>query len=175
MKTFPRTQFGDPILRMKAKPVPLALLKKPGFPKLLRDMFHTMRRADGIGLAAPQIGLSYQLAVIQLAPTEHRKTLKAGEKIVLINPKILRASKEKANDWEGCLSLDGVRGKVPRHKKITVRYADERGVIHTRAVSGFLARVFQHEIDHLQGTLYVDRMENMKTLSTVAEFRKRQK
>ncbi len=175
MKIFPRTEFGDPILRAKAKPVPLVLVKKSGFPKLIAGMFHTMRRADGIGLAAPQIGLSYQLAVIQLAPTKHRKTLKASEKLALINPKLIRASKNKAYDWEGCLSLDGVRGKVPRHKTITVRYTDERGVAHTRTVTGFLARVFQHEIDHLNGTLYVDRMENMKTLSTITEFRKRAK
>ena len=173
MKIFPRIQFGDPILRMKAKPVPLALIKKPGFPKLIAQMFYTMRRAEGIGLAAPQIGLSLQLAVIQLAPTTNRKKLKVGEKIVLINPKLLRASKEKAYDWEGCLSLNGARGEVPRHKTITVRYKDEKGSMHTRTVSGFLARVFQHEIDHLQGALYVDRMDNMKTLSTLGESRKR--
>ncbi len=174
---FPRTQFGDPILRKKAKRVPLAVVKKSGFPKLIADMFHTMRRADGVGLAAPQIGLPLQLAVIEAGPQRAKsKSQRArNERIVVINPKLLRASKEKSYDWEGCLSLDGVRGKVPRHKTITVRYTDERGVARTRTVSGFLARVFQHEIDHLNGKLYVDRMENMETLSTLGEFRKRKK
>ena len=136
-----------------------------------------MRHADGVGLAAPQIGLSYQLAVIEAgAQRAKRKGQKIRtERIVIINPKLLKASKEKTYDWEGCLSCDGIRGKVARHKKLTVRYVDERGLAHTRTVSGFLARVFQHEIDHLNGVLYVDRMDDMKTLSTVAEFRKRQK
>jgi peptide deformylase len=176
MSIFPRTQFGDPILRAKAKPVPLSLIKKPGFPKLIADMFHTMRRADGVGLAAPQIGLSLQLAVIEAGPQRAQRKgqmAKGTERIILINPKLLRASKEKTYDWEGCLSLNGVRGKVPRSRTITVRYTDEQGNVRTRTISGFLARVFQHEIDHLKGTLYVDRMDNMKTLSTLGEFRKR--
>jgi peptide deformylase len=103
---------------------------------------------------------------------EQKKNQKKNERIVIVNPKIVWKSKEKSHDWEGCLSLEGVRGLVPRHRKIRVRYTDEKGGRRERAVSGFLARVFQHEIDHLNGALYVDRMNDMKTLMTVGEFRK---
>ena len=186
MKTFPRAEFGDPILRRRAKPVPHALLAKPGFQKFLKQMFFTMHRADGVGLAAPQIGLPLRLAVIEVGPrrangkwqraqqkTKNTKRKTRNNKIVLINPEIIHASKEKSYDWEGCLSLVGVRGRVPRPRKITVQYVDERGMKNVRTISGFLARVFQHEIDHLNGSLFVDRMEDMKTLMTVGEMQKR--
>ena len=177
MTIIPRTQFGNPILRHKAKRVPGALIGKPGFRTLIAQMFRTMHAADGVGLAASQIGLALQLAVIEVeSGTGKRKkkgTRTASERIVLINPKLLKVSKGKSYDFEGCLSLDGVRGKVLRHKKVTVQYTDEGGVTHMRTTSGFLARVFQHEIDHLHGTLYVDRMEDMKTLTTVGELLKK--
>lgn len=179
MKPFPRTEFGDPILRAKSRGVSLSVVKKPGFKKLLTQMFFTMRHADGVGLAAPQVGLPLQLAVIQVADSrlrvagkKRRATRRAGEKIVIINPKIIWKSKEKAYDWEGCLSFMDARGLVSRHRKIKVKYVDEKGIARERTVSGFLARVFQHEIDHLQGTLYIDRMDDMKTLMTLGEYRK---
>jgi peptide deformylase len=95
---------------------------------------------------------------------------------VLINPRILLRSKKTEEDWEGCLSFGGkrcARGKVPRSTSITVRYTDESGKLITRKVSGFLARVFQHEIDHLNGKVFVDRMRNMLTLTTYDEFMRR--
>jgi peptide deformylase len=173
MKILPRTQFGNPILRQKAKKVSSAFLKTAGFKKLVPQMFYTMKRANGVGLAAPQIGLSLQLAVIQVQPTRLRPNLEDLGKIVIINPRIVGRAKEQVDDWEGCLSFPGVRGKTPRHKSITVEYLDEKGKKVVRKLAGFLARVFQHEIDHLNGTVYVDRMKDMKTLMILPEFKER--
>ncbi|MEY4731788.1 MAG: peptide deformylase, partial [Candidatus Parcubacteria bacterium] len=102
MNIFPLTQFGDPVLRKKAKRVKPLLVTKPGFPQFVAQMFSTMHRADGVGLAAPQIGLPLRFAVIEVGPTKSRPGRKKSERIVIINPKILSASKEKAYDWEGC-------------------------------------------------------------------------
>jgi peptide deformylase len=166
MKRLPRTYFGDPILRAKARPVLLTEIKKPAFQKLIKLMFFTMREVDGVGLAAPQIGLPLRLAVI--------KNGKKSPRIVLINPKIESHSKTEQQDWEGCLSLPLVRGLVSRYEKIVVSYYDEHGEKQRKTISQFSeARVFQHEIDHLNGVLYVDRMRDMKSLSTLDEYMKR--
>jgi peptide deformylase len=175
-KTLTLTEFGNPILRKKAKPVPSKFISSPALDELVGDMLQTMHSVDGVGLAAPQIGLDIQLAVIEFDATEARPELRASNRIVLINPRILLRSKKIEEDWEGCLSFGGkrcARGKVPRSTSITVRYTDENGKIVTRKVSGFLARVFQHEIDHLNGKVFVDRMRNMLTLTTYDEFMRR--
>ena len=173
MKIFPRTHFGNPILRQKAKKVSLSFLKTREFKRLISQMFYTMKRANGVGLAAPQIGISLQLAVIQVKPTKLRPNLPTLPKTVIVNPEIISHSKEMVSDWEGCLSFPGVRGEVSRYKKIKVRYTNEQGETITHEHEGFIARVFQHEIDHLNGTVYVDRMEDMKTLMVLKEFKKR--
>jgi peptide deformylase len=174
MNRLPRTYFGDPLLREKAKPVPLANIKKPSFQKLIKQMFFTMREVGGVGLAAPQIGLPLQLAVIKIGKTPTRKNLAALPPIVLINPKIESHSKAELQDWEGCLSLPAVRGFVPRYKQIIVSYYDETGKKQRRIIDKFfMARVFQHEIDHLNGMLYVDRMRGMQSLMTLGEYMKR--
>jgi peptide deformylase len=166
MKRLPLTYFGDPILRAKAKPVLLSEIKKPAFQKLIKLMFFTLRGEGGVGLAAPQIGLPLRLTVI--------KNGKKGPRMVLINPKIESHSKGQKQDWEGCLSLPLVRGLVPRYVKIVVSYYDEHGTKQRKVVNRFSeARIFQHEIDHLNGVLYVDRMRDMKSLSTLDEFIKR--
>ena len=136
-------------------------------------MFRTMHSVEGIGLAAPQVGLSYRLAVIELGPTKVRRGLKPSPRIVMVNPRIIKRSKEVGEDWEGCLSFEGVRGRVPRALSVTVRYTDEKGEPVERKASGLLARAFQHEIDHLDGRVYVDRMRDMKTLIAYSEFLKK--
>ena len=133
-----------------------------------------MREVGGVGLAAPQIGLPIQLAVIKIGKTPTRQDLTALPPIVLINPKIERHSKEELQDWEGCLSLPAVRGLVPRYKQIVVSYYDGTGKKQRRVIDKFFqARVFQHEIDHLNGNLYVDRMRDMQSLMTLDEYMKR--
>ena len=173
MKRLRRTYFGNPLLREKAKRVGLRSIKTPAFQKLIEEMFFTMRRVGGVGLAAPQIGKSLQLAVIEIRKSAVRPDIVPLPPTVIINPKIETVSKTKQSDWEGCLSLPSVRGLVPRHKRITVSYFDEAGKKQVMTFSGFRARVFQHEIDHLNGLLYVDRMPDMRTLMTANEFKGR--
>ncbi len=176
MRTLPLTEFGNPILRRKGRLIPVSQIGTARYRVLIEAMFATMHATDGIGLAAPQIGLSLQLAVIELEPTPARQQLVSSGRIVLFNPKIIARSKKVIEDWEGCLSFGGkrcARGKVPRSQAITVRYTDERGKLVTRKATGLLARVFQHEIDHLNGQLFVDRMRDMKTLMTFDEYLRR--
>lgn len=173
MKVLLRTQFGDPILRKKTKEVQSQFLKTQGFKNMVLQMFYTMEQTDGVGLAAPQIGKSLRLAVIQVNPTKFRKNLERLPKTVIINPRILWHSKEEAEDWEGCLSFPDARGKVFRYKEIKVRYTNENGQEIVRDLIGFSARVFQHEIDHLNGILYIDRMRSMKSFMSLKEFKKR--
>ncbi len=171
MKRLPRTQFGDPILRRRAKKVIPKMFGSHSLQQLIKEMFFTMRRVGGVGLAAPQIGKSLQLAVIEIKKTPIRPEVVPLASTVVINPEILTVSKEKLNDWEGCLSFPNVRGLVPRYKSITVKYYDQSGKRHAVKLNGFQARVFQHEIDHLNGTVYVDRMLDMQSLMTIREFK----
>lgn len=173
MKILARTHFGNPILRKKAKKVSVAFLKTPKFKKLEREMIHTMRRVDGIGLAAPQIGQPFALAVMETGPTKTRPNIKVRGPITIINPKIISYSKEKKREWEGCLSFEDVRGNVSRPKSITVSYLNNKGEKIREKAEGLWARLFQHEIDHLNGIVYLDRMEDMKSIMTLQEFKKR--
>lgn len=173
MHILPRTEFGNPVLRARAKPVALRTIGSPKFKALTKEMIYTMRRVGGVGLAAPQIGRSIQLAVMEMAPTKTRPDIGRRGPIVVINPRIVKYSAAKENDWEGCLSLKRVRGSVPRPTHITVEYYDTDGNKVVEKASGLWARIFQHEIDHLNGITYVDRMKDMTTLMTVGEYRKR--
>lgn len=172
MKVLPRTEFGNPILRLKAKKVSSAFLKTDKFKKLVKDMIYTMRRSHGVGLAAPQIGESLQLAVMEIRTTPTRPDQKHRGPIAIINPRIIDYSKKKVADWEGCLSLKGIRGKVSRSDSVTVSYYNILGKLVTEKASGLWARIFQHEIDHLNGLGCMDRMDT-KTVMTVGEFKKR--
>ncbi len=173
MKVLPKTQFGDPILQTRAKDVSTSFLKTTACKTLIKEMIYTMRRAGGVGIAAPQVGKNLRLAVMEMRPTPTRPHLERRGPVVVINPTILKLSKKTVSDWEGCLSLQGVRGLVPRAERVTVEYTNEQGERVTEHAEGFWARIFQHEIDHLDGVVYVERMQDMKTLMTVDEFKKR--
>ena len=133
--------------------------------ELLVDMWETLDFAGGIGLAAPQIGVSKQLAVIKLSEDSDRyPDMETTEPYVIFNPQITVLDKELQGFWEGCLSVPGLRGYVERPRKVKIDYLDEKAVERTIEVEDFLATVFQHELDHLIGMLYVDRMEDVSTL-----------
>ncbi|MBP6944912.1 peptide deformylase [Patescibacteria group bacterium] len=170
MKCLTRTQFGNPILRQKAKPVSLSMLRSPSFKKLIADMFYTIEDI-GVGLAAPQIGKSLQLAVINIHPLPHRLNVEPCQQVI-INPKILNYSKQTSKNFEGCLSFEGLRAQAIRSNWVDVSYLDENGKKHIERSEGFLAQVFQHEIDHLQGTLYIDHVKDLHTMMTTEEFNK---
>ena len=167
------TEFGNPILRKKAKRVSASFLRTRAFKKLKRDMLATMRKAGGIGIAAPQVGVSRQITVLELRPTPSRPRLKQKGPLFVINPEIVRHAGRKNLSWEGCLSFPDGRGKVPRASSVLVRYTDTEGKRRMERVSGLWAQIFQHEINHLNGILYVDRVKDMKSLMTVKEYQRR--
>lgn len=144
---------GDPVLRAKAHPV-----RRFGdhLETLVEDMVETMHAAAGIGLAAPQVSVSERVIVVELPQDEQDPD--SGQLHVLVNPQIARASAEEEAGLEGCLSVPGYVGEVVRHQAVTVKGRDVQGHKIRVKAQGLLARVFQHEIDHLDGVLYIDKL-----------------
>lgn len=165
-----KIQFGNPILRKKAKRLPLRYLKTAAAKKLIKQMFVAIE-AIGVGLAAPQIGRSIQLAVINIHSLPHRSKVSALKR-VLVNPKILAYSKKKEIEFEGCLSFHELRAAPARSTWVKVSYFDETGTKRIETHRGFAAKVFQHEIDHLSGILFIDRVIDPRTIITTSEYQK---
>jgi peptide deformylase len=154
-------KMGNPILREKAEPFTVEEILSPETSQLIDKMWRVMDEAGGIGLAAPQIGISKQLTVIRLDESSERyPDIENSPEFIIFNPKISVLDNENQGFWEGCLSIPALRGYVERPKNILVRYLDERAKEMEIELDGFLATVFQHEIDHLFGKLYVDRISN---------------
>jgi peptide deformylase len=161
-------QVGDPVLRQMGRPLSPEEIALPAIQELIVLMRDTMRDAPGVGLAAPQIGLAIQLAVIEDQP-EHAKGIspevlaqrerEAVPFMVLVNPRIVEYSEETVEFFEGCLSVAGFSALVKRSRRVTVEYLDENAQARRMEASGWFARILQHEIDHLYGRLYIDRME----------------
>ena len=157
--------MGNPLLRLEAKTFTLEEILSEETEILLRDMWDSLEEAGGIGLAAPQIGISKQLAIIKLSEESDRyPDMETSEAYIIFNPKITVLDKEKQGFWEGCLSVPGLRGYVERPRKVKIDFLDENAKERTIEVEDFLATVFQHELDHLIGMLYVDRMEDVSSL-----------
>jgi peptide deformylase len=167
-------QVGEPVLRQLARPLLHEEIALPETQQLIAWMHETMRDAPGVGLAAPQVGLPVQLAVIEDRP-EYAKDIPAERLAergrnpvpfqVLINPRIIEQSDEQEEFFEGCLSLAGFSALVKRSRQITVEYWDERGQPRRIEAQGWYARILQHEIDHLHGSLYIDRMDSRSFMS----------
>ena len=155
----PVTVYGHPVLRKVASDIQPDY---PGLDELIENMFITMHYADGIGLAAPQIGLSIRLFVIDLSPMGEDAPEFADFKKIFINAKIVEISGEEVVEEEGCLSLPNIREKVTRKSKIRIQYMDEKFVSHDEIYEGWIARVIQHEYDHIDGTLFVDRISPLR-------------
>ena len=164
------TQLGHPILRLKAKPVPVGRITTPSFQAFLEDLGTTMREYDGVGIAAPQVHVSLQVAVIEVNRNLRYPKAPKISRTILINPRVKPIGGLKAFDWEGCLSVDGFRGLVPRWRSVEVQAYNAGGEPIRIKAHGFFARVIQHEWDHLQGKVYLDRMENLLTLTHLTEY-----
>ena len=165
-------RMGHPVLRSRARAIDAGELKTIRVQQLIDDMFETMTEYQGVGLAAPQVHESIRLFVAGFAPgrddeddDEDRVPLMA-----LINPEITPVGGDAVEDWEGCLSIPDIRGKVRRARQIVVRALDRKGKRIELRASGFTARVIQHETDHLDGVLFFDRMASFQTLTFVEEF-----
>jgi len=167
-------KLGDPILRQKAKLVDIEDVKLPRnkIHTLIDNMVETMREEDGVGLAAPQVFKSLRLVVIECSLNERYSEAPNIPLTILINPSIKIYGEETALGWEGCLSLKDLRGLVPRYTQIVVEYFDRKGNPAVIDAEGFLAVVLQHEIDHLDGKVFLDRMSDLSQLAYVEEFEK---
>ena len=161
-------QLGQPVLRGVAGMV--ADPADPALQALIDDMLATMADAEGVGIAAPQVFEPLSLFIVASRPNPRYPRAPLMEPTVMINPEILWASEEREKGWEGCLSIPGLRGVVPRHARIGVRYLDRAGVVREAEYEGFLARVFQHEFDHVRGMVFVDRVESTRELVTEKEY-----
>jgi peptide deformylase len=157
-------ELGDERLREQAKKVNDVFA--PEVQELIDNMLATVKKAQGVGLAAPQVGVMLQVFIVSPNPTQRYPHAAIDDTLVVINPKITPKSSEKELDWEGCLSIPGIRGKVNRYKHISVSYQNRLGEFHTEEFSNFTARIFQHEYDHLNGTVFLDKLSSLKTLIT---------
>ncbi|MBI2521902.1 MAG: peptide deformylase [Bdellovibrio sp.] len=171
MATLKVLRMGHPILREKAKLIAPEELQSTEFQKLIEDMFETMATYEGIGLAAPQIGVSKQLAIVGI-PEDNPRYPDAPEtkQYIIINPKIKILDTKLQGFWEGCLSIPGLRGFVERPRKLQIDYTTLEGTIERIVVEGFVATVFQHELDHLEGKLYIDRIKDTRKLAFNEEY-----
>jgi len=162
-------RIAHPVLRAKAKPVPKSAFKDPLFQKLVDDMQETMYEYEGVGLAAPQVHEGLRLAVIEVPGDDERSEAEVPF-LVLANPVVTPLGDETVKGWEGCLSIPDLRGVVPRFARVKLDALDRHGKPYSREASGFFARVIQHECDHLEGGVYLDRMQGMRSLTFIKEF-----
>jgi peptide deformylase len=164
-------RMGHPVLRTRARAIDVGEIKSSRIQQLIDDMFETMTEYQGVGLAAPQVHESVRLFVAGFAPDpEDEEDDSRVPLMAVINPEISVAGPDTVEDWEGCLSIPDIRGKVPRARQIVVRAFDRKGKRFELPASGFTARVIQHETDHLDGVLFFDRMSSFKTLTFLDEF-----
>jgi peptide deformylase len=163
-------RLGHPAIRAPSVAVPKETIGSAAVQRFLDDMVETMREYDGVGLAAPQVHVNQQIAVIEVEENRRYPNEAAVPLTVLINPRILGASKKQLTDWEGCLSVDGLRGQVPRAETVEVEAYNRKGDKVKFEARGFFARVIQHECDHLAGKVFLDRMPDLGSLTHLQEF-----
>jgi peptide deformylase len=163
-------RLGHPLIRTPSAAVPKETIASPELQRFIDDMIETMREYDGVGLAAPQVHVLKQIAVIEVDENRRYPGEGAIPLTVLINPKMLTMSKKQLEDWEGCLSVHEFRGRVPRAESLELEAYNRNGEKVKLHAHGFFARVIQHECDHLAGKVFLDRMPDLSTLSHLNEF-----
>jgi peptide deformylase len=162
-------RIGHPIVRAAAHSVPNDQIRSADIQRLIDDMVETMREYDGVGLAAPQVHVGLRLAVLEI-PGDDERAEESVALTVLVNPVVSPVGSETEVGWEGCLSIPDLRGQVPRLTHLRLVAFDRDGSRYSLEASGFFARVIQHECDHLDGNVYLDRMDGMRTLSFQREL-----
>ena len=165
-------QLGHPVLRRVAEPVPPESIAQSAFQQFIDDMVETMYEYEGVGLAAPQVHVSQQVAVLQVEKHPRYPDAPAVPLTVLINPRVTVVSEDTVDGWEGCLSIPELRGVVPRYRELRVEALDRNGKLVDFIAKDFHARVVQHEYDHLQGKVYADRMPSLETLTHLTEWQR---
>ena len=165
-------RIGHPVLRRVADPVPPEALGAADTQRLIDDMLETMAEYDGVGLAAPQVHVSQRLVVYGVAANPRYPDAPPIPLTVLVNPRITPVGDEQEQDWEGCLSIPDLRGRVARWACLRVEAQGRDGETLRYTAEGFHARILQHELDHLDGKVYVDRMGSMESLAFLSEFQR---
>ena len=176
-KILKATRFGNPILRQVARQLTLHEIKSESTRALIQNIRHTLERKKyGVGMAAPQVGVGIALSVIAIKPTPNRPEVEPFE-MVIINPVITDTYGHRVQMWEGCISCgtgkDTLFAKVPRYRKIKLHWFDESAVEHEDVLESFASHVVQHEVDHLNGIVFVDRVKDTSTYMMADEYRKR--
>ena len=163
-------QLGNPLLRQIASPV--TVFDSPEFLDCLSSMQTLMKSGNGVGIAAPQIGVSLQIVIVASRPTNRYPHAPEMPATILCNPQLEILDPTLVKDWEGCLSVPGIRALVPRYQAIRIRFQDRDGKSQQIDLNDFPARVFQHEFDHLQGLVYLDRVESSRDIVAESEYLK---
>ena len=164
-------QLGNLILRQQAKPI--NNLADEWIQTLIDELIATVAKANGVGIASPQVGESYRLFIVASRPNPRYPNAPTMEPTAMINPRIIAHSTDIVKGWEGCLSVPGIRGLVPRYQAIEVEYTSRDGKLHRQELTDFVARIFQHEYDHLDGIVFIDRVESTQELMTEQEYQQR--
>lgn len=162
--------LGHPVLRREADPVAVDRIRSPGLQRLVDDMIETMREYSAVGLAAPQVHVLLQLFVAEVEADSQDHGTASLPLTVLFNPGVEPLAGALEEDWEGCLSIPGLRGKVPRAPRVRVAGYDRQGKRVEFSAAGLPARVMQHEHDHLRGAVFLDRMIDFSTLTFLEEY-----
>lgn len=162
-------QVGNPILRQIAQPIDR--FDEP-VQTLVDNLMATLLQSNGVGIAAPQVAASCRVVIIASRPNPRYPNAPEMEPTVMINPRIVSTSEERVKDWEGCLSVPGIRGLVPRYQAIAIEYCDRQGKLQEQHLTDFVARIFQHELDHLNGLVFLDRLETTQDIVTEQEYLK---
>ncbi len=163
-------RLGHPILRIQAKPLSKSDFKDCDIQRLIDDMVETMQDYHGVGLAAPQVHTPRRIVVIEGQPASEDGTRPAIPLTVLANPALTPLSETTVEDWEGCLSIPDLRGRVPRWAAVAVQALDRNGRPVAFEARDFFARVIQHEVDHLDGVVFLDRMKDLSNLAFLQEY-----
>lgn len=161
-------QLGAEVLRQKAEAV--ADVHVAEIRQIIADMQATLAGTQGVGIAAPQISESRRIMIVASRPTPRYPHAPQMAPTVMINPEFEPLSDHKEKDWEGCLSIPGIRARVPRYREILIRYTDQRGEWLELRLDGFVARIFQHEYDHLEGRVYLDSVEDNRDIVSESEY-----
>jgi peptide deformylase len=161
-------QLGHPVLRQETLTV--QNFSNPHIQSLIDDMLATVTEVNGVGIAAPQVYEPLRIFIVASRPNIRYPHAQDMEPTAMLNPEMIWASDDKENSWEGCLSIPGIRGFVPRSRNIGIKYLTRSGELREEEFSGFLARIFQHEFDHLNGTVFLDRVENNREIISEKEY-----
>lgn len=164
-------QLGNPILRQQAHLVDN--VREERLQQLIDALLITASASNGVGIAAPQVSESYRLFIVASRPNARYPNAPLMEPTAMINPQIITHSTDIVKGWEGCLSIPGIRGLVPRFQAIEVEYTTRDGQLHRQELTDFVARIFQHEYDHLDGIIFLDRVESTQDLMSEQEYQQR--